>query len=51
MKLKALLSARIREDDQMEINITGPSDKLLVLFEEAVNIFTELEKEGYPDGT
>lgn len=50
MKFETLMTARINDDDQLEVSINGPANDLLVLLEEeAVRLFKELKNEGYPD--
>lgn len=50
MKIKTFMTAQVTDDDNIKVYITGPANKLLVLLEEeAVQIFKELKDEGYPD--
>lgn len=49
MKSETYLSAKIM-NGRVKVEMQGPADKLLsLLTEEAVGIFKELVKEGYPD--
>ena len=51
MKSETHLSAKITDEGRVEVEINGTADKVLVLLEnEAVFIFKELKKQGYPDG-
>ena len=50
MKSEIYLSAKITDDDQVEVALKGPANKILVVLEEeAVQIFKELKNAGYPD--
>lgn len=50
MKSETRLSATITEDDSVKVDIYGHADKLLLLLEEeAVSIFNELEDKCYPN--
>lgn len=50
MRSNTYLSAKIKEDEHVEVNINGPvSEVLPLLEEEAVAIFKLLDKAGSPD--
>lgn len=50
MKSETRLSAKITDEGRVKVEINGTADEVLVLLEdEAVSIFKELKKQGYPD--